>query len=443
MRHDARCFRSSAAVSARICFAGICLTLVVGATAQQPNTTAPQTPDLPVKLPDLAHQDSAQSGPTSAKAAIADSPEGLAAAATTTPPTVPVKAASITARTATSADTGKQLTDPHETSAITEDELRKMLIGKVLYLRGGHLGDSLHYDLHGQPVDHGPQVPYTLSLVEISKVSLNKRLLELEGVRYGLHFEDALPSLDPMQTADKVRITPRKKTLKIAIDREEIEKVKKEKPKKNADKSGASKPAQADGMSAAVDPQMAFIELKKTTSVAQANKALRDAVDQVFAHGLDDRLLASLPDFWKLYYQAAAAGTDYRPQDPAILRQNSVDQKARLLTTFEPPSNDFAQVNGVAGIAVYRVSLGANGKPTEIAAARPIGFGLDENAVASIRKASFQPAIKDDKPVPVMLDMIVQFRIYSNRTAVMNQAEMAKKQIDAASLPGPYSARQP
>jgi hypothetical protein len=45
---------------------------------------------------------------------------------------------------------------------------------------------------------------------------------------------------------------------------------------------------------------------------------LKDTIDNIFAVGLDERMMASLPDFWKLYYQAMAAKADYRPQDPAV-----------------------------------------------------------------------------------------------------------------------------
>jgi len=374
---------------------------------------------------------------------------GTAAQQPTAQSTSPQAAASPATAAAPSVKSGRERpADAHEPTPVAESELKQLLVGKVLYIRGGHLGDSLHYDMHGQLVDHGSQVPYTLSLVEINKISMNKHKVELEGIRYGLHFEDALPTVDPMLAADKVRITPKKKTLKIAIDREEIEKLKKDKVKKSKTKrSIETTPAQE--ANAELTPQKPMPEAtashdpRKTTSVAEANQAIRDALDKVFAHGLDDQMMASLPDFWKLYYQEAAAGTDYHPNNPAIFRQSNVDQKAKLLTTFEPPSNDFAQASGVAGIAVYHVVLGADGKPQEIAAARPIGFGLDENAVASIRKASFQPAIKDGKPVPVLLDMIVQFRIYSKRTSVVNTAEASKTTLENPSLPGPYSVRQP
>ncbi len=86
--------------------------------------------------------------------------------------------------------------------------------------------------------------------------------------------------------------------------------------------------------------------------------------------------------------------------------------------------------------------IGADGKPGEIAVGRPIGFGLDENAVDSIRKASFEPAIKDGEPVPVLLDLVVQFRIFSKRTAAVTKVEEAEKPAEPT-LPGPFSVQHP
>ncbi|MGB7267423.1 MAG: energy transducer TonB, partial [Terracidiphilus sp.] len=175
-----------------------------------------------------------------------------------------------------------------------------------------------------------------------------------------------------------------------------------------------------------------------TTSPAHATQVLKDALGNVFAQGFDSRMMAAMPDFWKLYYEAAANKTDYRPKDPAVLRENMVDKKARLLSTFEPQSNQYAQDHGVAGMCLYHVVIGADGKPVEIAVARPIGFGLDENAVDAIRKATFSPAIKDGKPVPVLLNLVVEFRIYSKRTDVVSKQS---EQPNGTSLPGPYSVQ--
>ena len=387
----------------------------------------------------------------------------------------------------TQPDTAQQPTaTPHEApsqvaqeaGSITESDLKQMLVGKALFLRDGYLDNSLTFNEHGHLIGHSPQGPYTLNAIQIDKVRLSKHKVTLEGARYGLHFLGQLAFEDTSSAYDRVRITPNKKVFKITIDREIVVKPKKEAKSSKEPIAGkaendkgkkfwhlkhgaapVAEPAQpapppvapapeemseADQLKASIaatpeaerpaDPNA----VTTTTSPAHAAKVLKDALNNVFAQGLDERLMASLPDFWKLYYQAVAAKADYRPKDPSVLRQNTVDQKARLLTTFAPDSNEFAQANGVAGMAQYHAVIGADGKVSEVAISRPIGFGLDESAVAAIRKASFQPAIKDGKPVAVMLNLDVPFRIFSKRTDVHAAPEPAEKPTEPV-LPGPYS----
>jgi outer membrane biosynthesis protein TonB len=363
----------------------------------------------------------------------------------------------------------------HEAGGITEAELKQMLVGKELYLRGGYLDNSLSFNEFGRLIGHSQQGSYTLCAIRIDHMRITKHKVTLEGARYGLHFLGQLASEDSSSAFDRVRITPNKKMVIITIDREIVVKPKKEKEAKSGrernwkfwhTKPDATPPesqaqpappqvapepeemSEADQLKASIaatpeaERPADAKSVTTTLSAAHATQVLKDALDQIFAQGLDERMMASLPDFWKLYYQAVAAKADYRPKDPAVLRQNTVDQKARLLTTFEPDSNEFAQANAVAGMALYHTVVGPDGKAGEIAVGRPIGFGLDENAVAAIRKASFQPAIKDGKPVPVLLDLLVQFRIFSKMTNVHAPPEPADKPAEPI-LPGPYSVPRP
>jgi len=395
---------------------------------------------------------------------------------------------------------------PEEQSPVDsniEAELRQQLLGKPLYLRGGYLSDNLSFDQNGRLQSSSSRGSFTLCAIQIDKVHVTKRKVELEGQRYGLRFLGALPYEDPTNALDRVKITPRKKVLKITIDRQHVVKPKPLKEPKalweptaakqkdtawpspgknrNEDRAPVIEPPEVSevdqgaapdaptphapppGQPAApvqnaapvanatpappptpaqpATPDEPAIEIgDATTSPAHAAALLKTALDGSFAAGLDARMMAAMPDFWKLYYQSAAAKTDYRPADPSVLRQNTVDKKAYLLSTFEPPSNEFAQANGVAGLALYHVVIGADGKPGEIAVARPIGFGLDENAVESIRNAKFSAAIKAGQPVPVLLDLVVQFRIYSKRTSVMS-APGSADQTSGPILPGPYSVQ--
>ncbi|MFZ0746874.1 MAG: energy transducer TonB [Terracidiphilus sp.] len=348
--------------------------------------------------------------------------------------------------------------DSSQAGGVTEDQIRQLLVGKSLYLRGGYLDSSLSFDEYGRLIGHSPQGSYTLNLVQIDKIHLAKHKLELEGVRYGLHFLSTTPGEDPTKAVDKVRITPRKRLLKITIDRELVVTPKKKKGKKGRSTSEAanSEPATAQPHSTdetanteagnAAEPEAEFPADAKsvttTTSQAHAAQLLEKAIGNVFAEGLDGRMIATMPAFWKLYYQTIDAHTEFRPNEPGVFLQDEVDQKAKLLTNIEPPSNEYAQAGGVAGIALYHAVIGADGKPEEIVVGRPIGFGLDENAVDTIAKASFQPAIKDGKPVPVLLDLLVQFRIFSKRTAELGSTETANKPAQPV-LPGPYSVEHP
>ena len=306
---------------------------------------------------------------------------------------------------------------------ISEGEIRHLLMDKPLFLRGGYLDDNLHFDDKGQYTGKSTQGSHTLCGIEVIKVRLTGEKLEVEGLRYALHFSPQLVYEDPTKAVDRIRITPRKKVVRVSIDRMKAE--------------GGFK----------IDLHLAWRKNKKgrpsstsasATRPPSSSEVLRQAIDTVFAQGIDDRMIAELPDFWKFYYQAAVAKADYRPTDPAVIRQGAVDQKARLVTAFEPESNEFAQANGIVGVGVYHTVVGTDGRAHEIVVGRPIGFGLDENAAAAIRKGTFQPAIKDGKPVPVLLEMVVQFRIRSGRTAVQSKPE-AVDDPTQPKLPGPYS----
>jgi TonB family protein len=357
----------------------------------------------------------------------------------------------------------------------TEAEIKQQLVGKPLYLRGGYLDNTLSFNELGALIGESPRGSYTLNGIRINRVHLGKHKLVLEGARYGLHFLGAAPDEDPTNASmERVNITPKKKMVKITIDRELVvapgggSHWKREKnddksadsgvPAKSEPAATAAPPAtpqpaemseadQAKAQIAAAPPEERPADpssVTATTSPSHAAKVLKDALDRVFASGIDDQLKAAMPAFWKLYYQASASNTSFRPSDPAVLRQNMVDKKAKLITVLEPQSNEYAQAHAVSGMALYHTVIGEDGKPAEIAVGRPIGFGLDENAVEVIRKASFEPAIKDGKPVPVLLDLVVQFRIYSERTAAKAEPDKPPEtKVDEPVLPGPYSVQHP
>lgn len=419
---------------------------------QQPTPAAPSETPAATDTPQAAPQPAADTAP---------------APAATHPPVAAPEAAP--PQPAPAANPKVIVADKEEAGGITEDELKQLLVGKELYLRGAYLGDTLNFNEHGQPIGHPNAGSWTLSGVQIEKIRITKHKIELDGARYGLHFLGALPNEDASKAVDRVKITPKKKVFRVTVDREQVVKPKKDKSKdKKGEKSGKDKSGKdkADkkvtemGTQASVEDDSdktpeeqvkASIEkapegdrpadsksLTTTTSPAHATAVLREALAHIFSDGVDDQVRASMPQFWKLYFQAQAAGVDYRPTGANILRSSAVDKQARVVTSLAPESNDYAQASGIAGRALYRAVIGADGRPSEVAVVRPIGFGLDENAVTAIGKATFEPALKGGQPVAEVLDLAVLFRIYSKRTSGTAEPEHKKEET-----PGPYTVQHP
>lgn len=355
-----------------------------------------------------------------------------------------------------------------------EDVLRRVLTGKQLYLRGLWLDDELHFNMHGDLASTSPKGSFTLCVVEFDHVRLTKKRLELEGARYGIHFADAANWADEATSLDMLRVTPKKKHLVITIDRQQVETPKKKreeakpattvaKPATGTNVAAASAAPgsaplpQEEAASTAAEPAAADEAGKNagdapTLDPAKAAEQLRLAINRIFAPALDGKMIAQMPDYWQYFYQAQKDHHSMEPTDPATVRPGPGVDGPRLVKNLVATSNDYAQRSQVAGVASYKVILDAGGKPIGVAVYRPIGFGLDENAVDAIRKSTFIGARKNGKPVSSVVDMSVNFRIYSKRTAppppgaVQQAPDAAAQSISPVtgkpSLPGPYSAGQ-
>jgi protein TonB len=53
-----------------------------------------------------------------------------------------------------------------------------------------------------------------------------------------------------------------------------------------------------------------------------------------------------------------------------------------------------------------------NGKPQNVHVLRGVGMGLDEKAVEAVKQYKFKPAMESGKPVPVDLNIEVNFKTF-------------------------------
>jgi TonB family protein len=340
------------------------------------------------------------------------------------------------------------------TPPLTEDALRSRFVGKLIFLRGSYLGDDLNFDESGK-VNGSPTIgSFTLSAFEVQKVKLSKHKLEIEADRYGLHYLGALPFEDESKTYDKVKIS--KKPVHISIDREliVIPKVKKDKKKKNeptpqemaaaqtlktrdAATATPDMPKAAPTTSAAEETNAALAAVSPAHSAMVMNKAL----DNIFANEMDPRMLSQLPDYWQEYFTSKRQHHAYMPADTNIKVISEGMMPPKVLNSIDPSSNEYAQKYGIAGMELLRTVVDATGVPRQMAIARPIGFGLDEKAVEAVKNSHFKPAMLNGQPVPVVIDLVVTFRIYSNRTKPGSVTGDSKETVLAASVADSESAK--
>jgi protein TonB len=82
------------------------------------------------------------------------------------------------------------------------------------------------------------------------------------------------------------------------------------------------------------------------------------------------------------------------------------------LVTPEAEFSDEARRQKYQGACLVTIIVDSKGNPQNPRIARALGMGLDEKALEAVRRYRFKPAMKDGKPVPVMITVEVNFRLY-------------------------------
>jgi TonB family protein len=102
----------------------------------------------------------------------------------------------------------------------------------------------------------------------------------------------------------------------------------------------------------------------------------------------------------------APAGT------PVVLTGKEVSVKARVLSKPEPQYTDEARAKQITGTVVLRAIFAANGRVVGIHAVSGLPHGLTEQAIYAARQIKFVPAIKDGRPVSVLIQLEYNFNLF-------------------------------
>jgi len=80
----------------------------------------------------------------------------------------------------------------------------------------------------------------------------------------------------------------------------------------------------------------------------------------------------------------------------------------------EPEFSEAARKAGYSGTCVLSAIVGTDGRPSDIRVVRKLGMQLDEMAIRSLSEWKFEPAQKAGKPVAVLIEVEVSFKLFKN-----------------------------
>ena len=248
--------------------------------------------------------------------------------------------------------------------------------GQILALRHPLKGADQQYDVSGNVLSSDSEGPWTVfGRVKIEEIRVESRRLRIKAARIQYQFDQEVKDLVPVPTKDHV-------TLDIAL-------------------------------------------AKRLSSEADS------VLSSVFAL-TDQDVLNTAPQFWRDYLRkhlGSVSATAQEQQGSSAEQTNAIPQDEnkvhrvgenavtapRTLFTPEPEFTDAARKTRYQGVLVVSVVVGSDGLVKKLSIVRPLGMGLDENAVARISTWRFRPGTKNGEPVAVAMNVEVSFNLYHRK----------------------------
>jgi len=263
-----------------------------------------------------------------------------------------------------------QISGTAATAQDVEQSLKQQFEGKILVLRHPIQGGSLEYDSDGKVLKGGGEGPWTIyGRIKIDELQLQADKLLLKGTRVDYKLDGRARQLVPLPNEKKH-----------------------------------------------VSVQVSLNGTLQNVTDADA------ALDHIFAFTRKE-VVESAPDFWRSYLERyvpttngqTTAERDADAKLPSLTDEAIAERKKSWKSTTPPqPVLTLAPFlpHSVRGgkyfdsVVLLMVSVDETGKVGQIQILRPLGEGLDEEAVNAVKKWRFKPAQREGHAVGV--EMIIE-----------------------------------
>jgi len=265
-----------------------------------------------------------------------------------------------------------QISGTAATAQDVEQSLKQQFEGKILVLRHPIQGGSLEYDSDGKVLKGGGEGPWTIyGRIKIDELQLQADKLLLKGTRVDYKLDGRTKQLAPF---------PNRKHVSVQIS------------------------------------------LKGTSQDLVAADAV---LSHIFAFTKKD-VVDSAPDFWHLYLEknvpTPKGQTVAEPDADAKLpnlTDEAIAERKNFWKSTTPPQAVYTPAPSLPSsvirdahfneVVVLNVFVDKTGKVGQIRIVRPLGEGLDEEAVNTVKKWVFKPAQHEGQAVGVEMNIECAF----------------------------------
>jgi len=95
-----------------------------------------------------------------------------------------------------------------------------------------------------------------------------------------------------------------------------------------------------------------------------------------------------------------------------LLRDLKGIEPPRIIYQIDPEFTESARAAKFSGTTVVRLEINKSGAIQDVQIVRPIGFGLDDQAVRAVEQWRFSPAKRNGEPLEVLVNVEVNFKLY-------------------------------
>jgi hypothetical protein len=112
----------------------------------------------------------------------------------------------------------------------------------------------------------------------------------------------------------------------------------------------------------------------------------------------------------EIVQQQPAAEVQQKQYDEPVFPLSQVKPPPRQLTGAAPSYTLEMIQNNVEGVVSAQILVGRFGRVIDVVIVQHLGHGTDVETKKALMQYTFEPAMKDGKPVAVWIDMTVNFR---------------------------------